>query len=42
MVRTFERSMAEDTVRNEYTFHRTIHTWLAAAAPRPSRSLPRT
>jgi hypothetical protein len=28
-VRTLERSIAEDTVRNEYTLHRTIHEWLA-------------
>ena len=29
LVRNFERSIAEDTVRNEYTFHRQIHQWLA-------------
>ena len=38
MVRNFEHSMAEDTVRNEYTFHRTIHAWLASPAPAPNRS----
>lgn len=35
LVRTianFERSVAEDTVRNEYTFHRTIHVWFARHA----------
>lgn len=30
LARTFERAMAEDTVRNEYNFHRQIHAWLAA------------
>jgi hypothetical protein len=29
ITRNFERSIAEDTVRNEYTFHRQIHAWLA-------------
>jgi hypothetical protein len=29
IVQNFERSIAEDTVRNEYLFHRRIHTWLA-------------
>lgn len=31
IVQNFERSIAEDTVRNEYTFHRQIHLWLADA-----------
>jgi hypothetical protein len=30
LVRTFESSIALDTVRNEYLLHRTIHEWLAA------------
>ena len=30
VVRNFERSLALDTVRNEYTFHRQIHDWFAA------------
>jgi hypothetical protein len=30
MVRTLQGSIALDTVRNEYTFHRQIHQWLAA------------
>ena len=29
LVRNFEHSVADDTVRNEYTFHRQIHQWLA-------------
>lgn len=29
VVQNFERSIAEDTVRNEYNFHRQIHAWLA-------------
>jgi hypothetical protein len=29
--RQFERSMAEDTVRNEYLFHAKIHDWFAQA-----------
>jgi hypothetical protein len=29
IVQNFERSISEDTVRNEYLFHRQIHTWLA-------------
>jgi len=29
MLRTLEQSIAEDTVRNEYLFHATIHEWLA-------------
>ncbi len=36
MVRFFaplERSVAEDTVRNEYDFHRTIHGWFATRQP---------
>ena len=32
---TFETSIALDTVKNEYQFHRKIHTWLAAAEYRP-------
>lgn len=31
VVQNFERSIADDTVRNEYTFHRQIHLWLADA-----------
>jgi hypothetical protein len=31
--RQFERSMAEDTVRNEYLFHAKIHQWFAQALP---------
>jgi len=30
MVRSLQGSIALDTVRNEYTFHRQIHEWLAA------------
>jgi hypothetical protein len=30
MVRALQGSIALDTVRNEYTFHRQIHQWLAA------------
>jgi hypothetical protein len=30
MTANFERSIAEDTVRNQYTFHRQIHAWLAS------------
>jgi len=36
MVRLFaslQRNVAEDTVRNEYTFHRTIHEWFATRQP---------
>jgi hypothetical protein len=29
-VRALERSVAEDTVRNEYVLHRTVHDWLAS------------
>ena len=29
-VQNLQRSIAEDTVRNEYTFHAKIHEWLAA------------
>jgi hypothetical protein len=32
-VRQFERSMSEDTVRNEYLFHTKIHEWFAQALP---------
>src|SRR5207244_3450483 len=31
----FETSIALDTVKNEYQFHRKIHQWLAAAEYRP-------
>jgi len=30
-IRNLERSISEDTVRNEYLFHTRIHEWLAAA-----------
>ena len=30
MIDRFERSLAEDAVRNEYVFHRRIHQWFAA------------
>ena len=30
MVRNFQGAISLDTVRNEYTFHRQIHEWLAA------------
>src|SRR6185503_5369471 len=30
-MRQFERSIAEDTVRNEYQLHTTIHGWFAEA-----------
>ncbi len=33
MVREFERSIAEDTVRNEYQLHLRIHEWLADGNP---------
>jgi hypothetical protein len=33
LVANFERSVAEDTVRNEYGFHRTIHEWFAGRLP---------
>ena len=33
LVANFERSIAEDTVRNEYGFHRTIHEWFAGRRP---------
>ena len=39
LVRNFERSIAEDTVRNEYTFHRQIHQWLAAGATADGKAL---
>jgi hypothetical protein len=32
MVRTFQGSIALDTVRNEYLLHRQIHQWLAAGS----------
>ena len=32
VVANFERSVAQDTVRNEYTFHRAVHEWFAAGA----------
>jgi hypothetical protein len=31
--------MAEDTVRNEYKFHRQIHAWLAARPGSPEAAL---
>ena len=37
VVAGFERSVAEDTVRNEYRFHRTIHEWFASGAPETRR-----
>jgi hypothetical protein len=41
-IQNLQRSIAEDTVRNEYTFHAKIHEWLAAAhAPREIDSLNR-
>src|ERR1044071_3580223 len=30
-IQNLQRSIAEDTVRNEYTFHAKIHEWLATA-----------
>jgi hypothetical protein len=33
LVAHFERSVAEDTVRNEYGFHRAIHEWFAGRLP---------
>ncbi|HEX8914299.1 MAG TPA: hypothetical protein VF796_18270 [Humisphaera sp.] len=36
LVGNFERSMAMDTVKNEYTFHRSIHQWLASAKAPPA------
>lgn len=36
LVAAFEQSMAIDTVRNEYTFHRTIHGWLGGAEKVPT------
>jgi len=33
VARQFERSMAEDTVRNEYLFHARIHEWFAQTLP---------
>jgi hypothetical protein len=35
MFATFESSIALDTVKNEYQFHRKIHQWLAAENYRP-------
>ncbi len=32
-VARFERSVAEDTVRNRYQLHRRVHEWLAEAVP---------
>lgn len=32
MVRAFQNSVALDTVRNEYLFHRQIHQWLSAGS----------
>lgn len=40
VVRTLERSTAEDTVRNEYLFHTTIHQWfLDGSAPADLKEL---
>lgn len=38
-IRTFERSVAEDTVRNEYRLHRQLHEWLANAPARNVEAL---
>jgi hypothetical protein len=39
-IQNLQRSIAEDTVRNEYTFHARIHEWLATPnAPREVNSL---
>lgn len=35
LVAGFERSLAEDTVRNEYTLHRRIHEWFAEGEAGP-------
>jgi hypothetical protein len=35
-LRNFEAAMAEDTVRNEYLFHRQIHQWLGDALAGPA------
>jgi hypothetical protein len=35
-IRNLERSISEDTVRNEYLFHTKIHEWLAAAPAVPN------
>lgn len=32
-VAAFERSIAEDTVRNEYSMHRVLHDWMAMTPP---------
>jgi len=41
-IQNLQRSIAEDTVRNEYTFHARIHEWLGtASAPREVDSLNR-
>jgi len=41
-VQNLQRSIAEDTVRNEYTFHAKIHEWLAPPnAPREVDALNR-
>jgi hypothetical protein len=34
-MRAMERSISEDTVRNEYQFHRQIHEWLASNQVQP-------
>jgi hypothetical protein len=36
MIRNFERSVAEDTVRNEYLFHTQIHEWFVQNQIPPS------
>ena len=33
MLEQFSRSVAEDTVRNEYLLHQQIHTWFQADVP---------
>ena len=36
MVRTLQNTIAIDSVRNEYTFHRQIHDWFAGGKVLPS------
>jgi len=38
-LRAMERSISEDTVRNEYLLHRQIHEWLAQNTPPPVDTL---
>jgi hypothetical protein len=41
-VRAFERTLAEDSLRNELLRHRTLHAWMSAkAAPEPLADLNR-